>query len=229
VDPIANEYIRCQTEGRCLREFTRRALRPEPKELNLPGFNSGDTRGFEISWVVEGEELRPEAGKCCSASCCQAPGSDLNAGFLTDAEKVAAKSRHNLIREVLLPETFAAEQILGPLPEPGEDECSEEERVIFRATLEQWRDSHWQSIRGNNPMLSSDWVLGKYNLERVVDHIQLVVNTDREKIDRRWLRALITTVADDSAVDSMALVIQRFQDEFFARLEGRDSQPSRQY
>ena len=217
VDPIAIGYIRCQTAGKCLREFMRQALQPELEEPDLPGFNRG-TSGLEISWVVEGEEVQPEAGKCCSASSCRAPGSGLGASFLTDAEKAAAKSRHNLIRKVLELETFAKEEILGPRPGNEAIQCSEEERAIFRETLKEWRDSHWETIRENNPMLSRAWVLGEYNLNKVVDHICLVVNTDKEKINRKWLRALIVTVADDSAVDAMALVIQRFHDEFFARL-----------
>jgi len=228
VDPTASDYIRCQTAGKCLREFTRQALRPEPEKLDLPGFNGRDTHGLEISWVVEGEEIQPKAGECCSSSFCRAPGSDSNGGFLTDAEKAAVEARHKLIRKVLEPETLAKEEILGLPPRKDAIQCSEEEQAILRADLEAWRDCHWKTISKDNPMLSRDWVLGTYNLKRVVDHIHLIVNMDREKIDREWLRALIVAFADDSTVDAMALAIQRFHDKFFARLEEKGRQPSGQ-
>jgi len=170
VDPMASEYIHCQRAGRCLREFTRRAFRPEPRELDLPGFNGGDNRGLDISWVVEGGEAQPEVGGCCSASSCQVSGSSLNTGFPTDAEKAFAKSRHDLILKVLKHETSTAEDVLGPPPGRTGIRCSKEERAIFQAALEQWRDGYWNSIRENAPMLSSDWVLGEYNLKRLVDH-----------------------------------------------------------
>lgn len=202
VDPLASEYIDCQRAGGCLREFMRQTFRPDPKEMKLPGFD-GDTHGLEVSWeAVEGEEAQPEAGKCCSSSSCRAPGSGLNAGNLTDVEKAAAKSRHNLILKVLKSETSAAEDVLGPPPGRTGILCSKGERGNFQATLEEWRDSHWESIRDTDPALNSGWVLGEYNLKRLVDHIRLVVHTDREKIDRTWIRALIDTTADDLAIDA---------------------------
>jgi len=132
VDPVASEYINCQTAGRCLREFMRQALRPEPKELDIPV-------GWRSHGSSKGGGVQPGAG------------SDSNNGFLTNAEKAAVKSGHNLIRKVLEPSKVAAEEILGTSPGGEIIECSEEERAIFRTTLEQWRDSHWETTRESNP------------------------------------------------------------------------------
>ena len=227
VDPMACEYIRCQRTGRCLREFTRQVFRPKPKELGLPGFGGRKTSGFDISWVVEEERVHVESGSCCSAASCRAPGSDLNAGFLTSREKATAKSRHHLILKVLKNETSTAEGILGPPLGRGGTRCPEVEKNLFRMALEKWRDGHWESIRENNPVLSRDWVLGEGVIKRLVEQLRLVINTKREKIGREWVWALVDTTASDEAVDDLSLMIQHFHNDFFARSKERKPQPAK--
>lgn len=227
VDPLADKYIRCHRAGSCLRDFMRQVFRPEPERLRLPGFDGRNTSGLDVLWVIKREEIRPEPGKCCSASSCRGPGSDLNAGFLTEAEKAAAKSRHHLILKVLKSETSAAGGILGPPPGRGGTRCSKDEKANFRTALEEWRQSHWESIRETAPMLSRAWVLGENNIKRLVDQLRLIIHTDKEKIDRRWVRALIDTVTDDTAVDSLSAMIRHFHDEFFTRLKEREHQPKK--
>ena len=228
VDPMASQYICCQMDGRCLREFMRRAFRPEPKKLDLPGFDERGTGGLEILWVFEGRKEPPEVGECCSASSCRAPGSSLNAGFLTDEEKADAKARHKVILDVFKHNTSAVQDILGPAPGRTGIRCPKEEREILCATLKEWRDSHWESVSKTSPMLSRDWILGEYNLKKVTDSIRLIIHTDKEKIDRRWVRALIESAADNSAIDGLASVIRCFHDEFFARLKERSRHLSKQ-
>ena len=46
----------------------------------------GGASGLEISWAVEGEDIRPEPGKCCSASSYRVPDLDLNTGELTETK-----------------------------------------------------------------------------------------------------------------------------------------------
>lgn len=229
VDPVASEYIHCQGAGSCLRDFMRQVFRPKPEELGLPGFDGGNTSGLEVSWVIEGEEIRPEPGKCCSASSCRAPGSDSNAGELTEAEKAVVQSRHHRIRKVLRNETSAAEGILGPPPGRNGIRCPKEEKAIFRAVLEEWRKNHWESIDHKTvPMLSKAWVLGECNIKQLVDQLRRVINTDKEKIDRKWVRALIDTAASDEAVGGLVAVIQRFHDDFFVRSKEREPRSSKQ-
>ena len=223
VDPMTSEYIRRQRTGSCVRDFMRQVFRPEPGKLDLPGFNGKGTSELDISWIVKEEGMPPEPGKCCSASSCRAPGSKLNAGSLTEAEKAAAESHHHLILKVLKSETSAAETILGPPPGRCGIRCPKDEKAIFRATLEQWRDDHWKSVRHTSPMLSRAWVLGDGNTNRLVEHLRLIINTDKEKIDRKWVRALITTVSNDAAVDSLSATIRDFHDKFFIRLKERDT------
>ena len=217
VDPLAAEYIRRQRVGDCLRDFARQVFRPEPKKLGLPGFD-GHTSELDTSWEVESEEARPETGKCCSAASCRAPGSDLNAGFLTAAQKATAMSRRHLILDILKNETSTAGGILGPPPGRRGTRCPKVEKEIFRAALNEWRDDYWESTaRKTAPMLSRAWVLGEGNIERLVEQLRRIIHTDKEKIDRRWLRALIDTAADDAAVNSLSAMIQRFHDDFFTR------------
>jgi hypothetical protein len=228
VDPMSREYIGCQRAGTCLRRFMRQVFRPNPEVLALPGFGSRNTGGLDVLWVVEGGEVQPEAGKCCSSSSCRAPGSDSNAGCLTDVEKAAAKSRHHLILNVLRHETSAAEEILGdPSGERG-IRCSKDEKILFRTFLEEWRTNRWESLRSVAPMLSKDWVLGEHGMKKLFDNTRLVIMTDREKIDRRWVRALIDTVTDDASVDDLSLLIQRFRDGFFERRSERSCRPAKQ-
>ena len=227
VDPMTSEYIRCHRTGNCLRDFMRRVFRPEPEKLDLPGFNGKGTSGLDFSWSVEEEELPPEPGKCCSASSCQVPGSKSNSGSLTEPEKFAAKSRHLLILKVLKSETSTTEGIIGPPPGRSGIRCPKDEKAIFQAALEKWRDDYWESVRETSPMLSRAWVLGEGNIKRLVEHLRLIINTDSEKIDRRWVRALITTVSDDAAVDGLSATIRHFHDEFFIRLRGRDTRSSK--
>jgi hypothetical protein len=228
VDPMATEYIRRQEAGSCLRDFMRQVFRPNPKELDLPGFDGRNASELEISWVVEGKEIHPEPGKCCSASSCRVLGSDLNAGDLTETEKAAAQSRHHLILRVLRNETSAAEGILGPPPGRNAIRCPKEEKEAFRMALEEWRDSYWESVRETMPMLSRAWVLGECSIKRLVDQLRRVINTDKEKIDRRWVRALIDTAASDEAVDGLAAVIRCFHGNFFVRSKERELRPSKQ-
>ena len=224
-DPMAGEYVRCQRVGSCLREFMRQVFRPKPEKLGLPGFDEGNTSDL---WVVKEEETHPEPGRCCSALSCRAPGSKLNAGFLTETEKAAAASRHHLILKVLKNETSAAEAVLGPSPGRNGTRCSKEERALFRAALEAWRDDRWEFICETAPMLSRAWILGENNLKRLVDQLRLVVNTNREKVNRDWVRALIETTADDEAIDSLAVMIQCFHDGFLMRLKEQGPRSSKQ-
>lgn len=227
MDPTTSEYIRRQRTGSCLRDFMRQVFRPEPEELDLPGFGRKGTSELNVSWIVKEVEMSPEPGKCCSASSCRAPGSTLNAGFLTEAEKAAAESRHRLVLKIFKSETSTAESILGPPPGRSGIRCPKDEKVIFQAALEKWRDDHWKSVRDTAPMLSRAWVLGEGNIKRLVEHLRLIINTDRERIDRKWVRALITTVSDDVAVDSLSATIRDFHDEFFVRLKERGTRSSK--
>lgn len=223
VDPVAREYIRHQMSGRCLRNFTKRVFQPNPETLGLPGFGERAATGLEVVWTTTEAEAHPEPGKCCSASSCRAPGSNLDAGYLTEAEKDAAESRHNLILKVLRVETSTAQGILGPPPGKGAIRCPKEERAIFQAALEKWRDEHWESVsREASPMLDRAWVLGDSNIKQLVDQIRRILCTDKEKINRRWIRALIDTAADDTTVDSLSKMIRRFHDECFFRLKERE-------
>ena len=228
VDPMTSEYIHRQRTGSCLRDFTREVFRPEPEKLDLPGFGGKQASKLEVSWVVKGEKMSPGPGECCSASSCREPGSDLNAGFLTETEKAAAESRHHLILKVLKSETSASEAILGPPPGNTGIHCPNGEKVAFQEALEKWRDDYWKSVCGESPMLSRAWVLGEGNIKRLVKNLRRIINTDREKIDRKWFRALITTASTDEAVDSLLVRIQRFHDEFFARLKERNPRTSKQ-
>ena len=219
VDPMAVEYIRHQRGGDCLRDFARRVFRPEPKKLGLPGFD-GQSSVFDASWEAESEETQPGPGECCSAASCRAPDSDLNAGFLTEAQKSAAISRRHLILDVLKNETSTAAGILGPPPGRRGTRCPKAEKEIFRAALKEWRDDYWESTACRTaPMLSKAWVLGEGNIEWLVEQLRCIIHTDKENINRRWLRALIDTTADDAAVDSLSAMIQRFHNDFFARRE----------
>ena len=228
VDPMTRDYIHCQRDGHCLRDFTRRVFRPNPKELGLPGFDGKGVSELDVSWVVEGKKLPPEPGKCCSASSCRAPGSNLNSGFLTKSEKAAAESRKPLILNVLKSETSATEDILGPPLGRGGIRCSDAERAMFRVALEKWRDEYWETVSEDSPMLSRAWILGEVNTNRLVGNLRLIVNTDREKISRKWIRTLITTVADDTAVDSLSAAIRCFRDEYFIRRKERNTGSSKQ-
>jgi hypothetical protein len=228
VDPMASEYIGCQQAGTCLRRFMNRVLRPDPEALNLPGFGCRNTHGLDVSWVVEGEDIQPAAGKCCSASSCDPVGSDSDAGDPADAGEIATETRHRLILNVLKHETSTAEEVLGaPLGRQGV-RCPKDEKEIFQAALEQWRVGRWESIRVAAPMLSRDWVLGEYNIKKLVENTRLVINTPREKIDRQWIRALIDTVSDDAAIDELSHVIQEFHSGFFSRLSCRSHRPGKQ-
>ena len=218
VDPLAREYIGGQRVGVCLREFMNRVFRPHPHALlDLPGFNEWNPHNLDIVWIVEGEETHPEAGKCCSAKSCCLPGFDLDTGTL-DTQKAATNSRHRLILNILRPETSAAEEILGTPPGKEAIRCPKGEKEIFRMALEQWRTGCWESICSVGPMLSREWVLGEYNIKKLVDRTRLVINTPVEKIDRQWVRALIDTISDDATVDELSSVIRQFHSGFFARL-----------
>ena len=229
VDPMTSEYIHRQRAGSCLREFTRQVFRPKPGELGLLGFDGRNASGFATSWIVKEEETRPEPGNCCSASSCRAPGSGLNAGFLAEEDKAVAKSRHHLILKVLKHETSTAEGILGPPPGRGGTRCPKEEKALFHAALEEWRDDYWESICGENPMLSRAWVLGEGSIKRLVDQLRLIINMEKEKIDKKWIRALIDTTASDEAIDNLSAMIQHFHGGFFARHKQRKRlKPSKQ-
>ena len=219
VDPMASEYIGRQQVGVCLREFMNRVLRPDPHTLNLPGFGGQNPCGVDITWVVEDEDERiwPEAGKCCSAKSCRLPGSDSDAGNLTDTENLATDSRHRLILNVLKPETSAARDVLGPPLGRQGIRCPKDERETFHAVLEQFRTDCWAVIRQTAPMLSRHWVIGDGNTKKLVENTHRVINTPREKIDRQWVRALIDTVSDDATVDELSHTICKFHSDFFTR------------
>ena len=241
VDPMAKEYISRQEVGVCLREFMNRVFRPDPKSLGLPGFSDKSMRGLDFSWVVINDNLSPKEGECCTAASCWAPGSDsdtdmdsgskvgsdLEAGPAPDTTKTSTDSRHLRILNVLRHETSAAAQILGPPLGRSGMRCSGEEKEIFRAALEQWRTDRWKSIRTTAPMLSKDWVLGKYNIEKLVRNTRFIINTPVEKIDRRWVRALIDTVSDDETVGELSSMIRKFHSGFFGRRNQRKSQASK--
>jgi len=76
-------------------------------------------------------------------------------------------------------------------------------------------------------MLSRDWVLGEYNVKKLVENTRLLINTPMEKIDRRWIRALIDTVSDDETVDELSSVIQQFHSGFFERLNRWKPRPGK--
>ena len=219
VDPMAGEYISCQQAGTCLREFMNQVFRPNPHVLDLPGFSGQNIRGLNITWVVEGTEIQPEAGKCCSAKSCCMSGFNSDTGGLAGTEKASIDSRHRLILNILRPETTAAEEVLGAPPGRQGIRCPKDEKEIFHMALEQWRTDRWESDHLANPMLSREWVLGEYNIKKLVDNTRLVINTSAEKIDRRWVRALIDMVANDAAVDDLSSVIRQFRSDFFARLD----------
>ena len=65
-------------------------------------------------------------------------------------------------------------------------------------------------------MLSRAWVLGEGSIKRLVDQLRLIINTE-EKIDKKWIRALIDTTASDEAIDDLSAMIQHFHGSFFAR------------
>ena len=220
VDPMASEYIRRQETGDCLRDFTRRVFRPNPKELGLPGFDGRNPSQLEVSWVVRGEEVHPDPGKCCSASSCQ-PGSDSSADDLVGIKKATTQPRHHLILKVLRSETSAAEEVLGPPPGRNGIRCPKEGKLTFRAILEKWRDDYWESVHQTAPMLSKAWVLGECSIKQLVDQARRIINTDEEKIDQRWVRALIDTVADDRAIENLVAVIKQFRSNFFESQELR--------
>ena len=228
VDPMSREYIRCQRAGKCLRNFMRQVFRLNPEELDLPGFGGQKTCGLDVSWVVEGKDVQPEAGKCCSSSSCRAPGSNSNVGYLTNTEKAVAESRHHLILNVLRHETFMAEEILRHLSINRGMRCPKDDKAIFEALLKGWCVNRWESLRLTAPMLSKDWVLGERNVKKLTNSAHLALGTPRDKIDRRWIRALVDTVADDETIDDLASLIQKFRDGFFERRNKRGYQPSKQ-
>ena len=215
VDEMTREYIHRQKAGDCLRKFTNRAFCPHPRSLGLPGFDGKSTDGLARMWVVRREVVEPEAGKCCSASSCCLPGSELNTGNRSRKTPIGPRSR--LILNVLQHETSTAEEILGPPPGRRGVRCPKDEKARFREVLSQWRTRHWESIRATAPMLSKDWVLGEHNLKKLIDNTRLIVNTSVDKIDRRWVRALLDMTADDATVDELLSVIQNFHSGFFAR------------
>lgn len=99
------------------------------------------------------------------------------------------------------------------LPARGDIRCPKEERDIFRAALEEWRNGYWEpTTREANPMLSRAWALGERNIKQLVDNIRLIVCAENERLDRRWVRALINTTTDDATVDSLSAMIHRFCD-----------------
>jgi len=228
VDPMASEYIGHQRAGTCLRKFMNQVFRPDPYALDLPGFGGRNPCGLSIKWVIEDEGIQPGAGKCCSAKSCCMPGSGSDTGDMADAGKVAIDSRHRLILNILRHETSAAEEILGAPPGRQGMRCPKEEKEIFRTALEQWRADRWESIRATAPMLSREWVLGEHNIKKLVENTRLVINTSVEKIDGRWVRALIDTVSDDATVDDLSSVIQQFCFGFFARLNRPKRRPGKQ-
>jgi len=228
VDPMAGEYIGCQQAGTCLREFMNQVLRPDPHTLDLPGFGGPNLLKLDIVWVVRGEESRPEAGKCCNAKSCHTLGSNPRTSRLASTGKAPIDSRHRLILNVLRPETTAAEDVLGaPLGRWGM-RCPKDEKEVFHMALEQWCTDHWESVRAANPMLSREWVLGEYNIKKLVDNARLVINTPVEKIDRQWVRALIDTVSSDAAVDELSSVIREFHSGFFTRRGYPKRRPGKQ-
>ena len=220
-DPMAREYIRCQKVGTCLRKFMNKALRPDPKTLDLAGFGQ-DNHGPSASWTIRDEDVRPEAGKCCSSRSCLVQGSGSDTGNKTDPK---FDPRHRLILDFLKHKTSAAEEILGPPPGRGGIQCSAAEKEAFRNTLKQWRTDRWRLIRKSLPMLSEEWVLGWHNLDKLVDSIRRVLSTPEDKIDRRWIRALINTVADDATVDDLSSAIRHFRSDFLSRRGGRKRPP----
>ena len=78
------------------------------------------------------------------------------------------------------------------------------------------------------PMLSKDWVLGERNVKKLTDSAHLALGTPRDKIDRRWIRALVDTVANDKTIDDLASLIQKFRDGFFERHNKQGYQPFKQ-
>jgi hypothetical protein len=221
VDPMTKEYVHRQNMGTCLRTFANQVFQPDPKALGLPGFGERNACKLAVTWVVEHEEVQPQAGTCCSASSCLPPGTDAHTS-------VSTQSRHRLILNVLKHETSVAEEILGPPIGRQGIRCPKDEKETFRLALEQWRTNRWQSTRTTAPMLTRDWVLGEYNIKKLVDNTRLVINTSAEKIDRQWVRALIDTVSDDATVDDLSSMIQGFHSGFFTRLNKRKCPPAKQ-
>jgi len=248
VDPMASEYISRQRAGVCLREFMNQVLRPDPHTLNLPGFSGQNPCGLDIVWVVDdGDEgIQPKAGKCCSAKSCHPSGADSDSGDLadtddltnaddladandlTDGGELATDLRHGLILNILKPETSAAREILGPPPGRRGIRCSKDEREIFHTVLEQFRTDRWAAIHETAPMLSRHWVIGEGNTKKLVENARRVINTPREKIDRRWVRALIDTVSDDATVDELSHVIREFHSGFFTQRSHPNHQAAKQ-
>ena len=67
------------------------------------------------------------------------------------------------------------------------------------------------------------------SIKRLVDQLCLIINTEKEKIDKKWIRALIDTTASDEAVDNLSAMIQHFHGGFFARHKQRKRpKPSKQ-
>ena len=66
-------------------------------------------------------------------------------------------------------------------------------------------------------MLTRDWALGRGTIKKLVEQLCWIINTEREKINHKWIRALVETVANDAAVDDLSLMIQNFHSGFFAR------------
>ena len=153
----------------------------------------------------------------------------MNAGFLAEEDKAVAKSRHHLILKVLKHETSTAEGILGPPLGRGGTRCPKEEKALFHVALEEWRDNYWESICGENLMLSRAWVLGEGSIKRLVDQLRLIINTEKEKIDKKWIQALIDTTASDKAIDDLSAMIQHFHGGFFAHhKQQKRPKPSKQ-
>ena len=172
--------------------------------------------------MVRCNEVQPQPGRCCSASSCRTPGSDANTSNMADE---STKSCHWLILNMLKHESSAAEEILRPPPGRQGIRCPKDEKEIFHQALEQWRTDHWQAIRTMAPMLSRDWVLGEHNTKKLVENTRLVINTPADKIDRRWVRALVDTVSDDAALDSLSSMIRGFRSGFFTRLNQPKPRP----
>ena len=227
VDPMSHKYVQCQRTGNCLRKFKRQVFRPDPRVLGLPGFSGQNSCGLDVSWVVEGEYIQPEAGKCCSSSSCQVLGSNSNVGCLTNTEKASAESCHHLILNVLRHETSTAEEILGHPPGQQSIRCWEDDKVLFCAFLEEWRTNQWEALRSMAPMFSKNWVLGEYSMKKLVNNTRLIGITNGDRINRQWVRALIDTVANDATVDDLSSVIRRFHDGFFERHCKQDFRPAK--
>lgn len=232
-------FINRSQSDRCMRAFLREHFRPEP---TLPGFpRSGEHQsigGHNVSWEVRDERSQPTPGRCCSARCCRIdPGEAIGVLTMADHARVHQHLQTLLSRGIAptappdTPSTSAGTPE-GTPKSPANVQarkryrCPQEERQLFRDVLTSWRDSRWAEIKLDNPFLTPQWVLPDECIDGLVAQAHQVVNaTD---FDLSTVRRLAESpFSDDDSMQSLARLLERFQDMFLQRRQAGHQQGKR--